>query len=192
MVIMKKMMNLMIKSMSAEEKEKLMLFMINSMKKEVDVAESFPEIAKTVGNHVTISGTLTLLKKIENDPELYSTFKDNKNQLPSLMERAGDKFAVMSSAMPVLMEQIIAKMIDTKSTHLAPIMMPFMKTIMPMMMSGMSKKLQKDKTLRDTMTPCMAKMMPHCISSFYPLFSSDDQEECRKQIETTFTDKPAR
>lgn len=119
-----KMMNTMIRSMSVEEREEMMLQMMPEMMKRVDAKILVPDIIATLGKMITQHGIYKTIDKLQKDQEAFNLLKDRLSKL---------KIGAMS-----------------KMSYMMGIMMPFMQNIMPKimgfmmpMMSGMCMDLKR-------------------------------------------------
>ncbi len=105
--MMKSMMNAMIRDMTKEEREKMMLQMMPGMMKKADINILTVNMLTEMGKIITLYGVYSLIATIVKDPLLKEKFgamlKSMKNKMPEMM----------------------------------PMMMPIMKELMPKMMSGM-------------------------------------------------------
>lgn len=119
------MMNAMIRNMSVEEREEMMLQMMPEMMKRVDVKIMLPNTLKTLGKMISLYGVYELISKLLNEKEL--------------IRKLSDKLKELKEKMPDMMQKMM------------PMMKPFMKKFMPKMMgnmmpmmSGMMKEMNKD------------------------------------------------
>jgi hypothetical protein len=101
------MMNAMIRGMTKEEREKMMLQMMPEMMKKADINVLMTNIMEEMGKMITLYSFYSLITKIVTDP--------------LLKEKFGDMLKNMKEKMPEMM----------------PMMMPIMKELMPKIMSGM-------------------------------------------------------
>ena len=104
---MNSMMNAMIRSMTKEEREKMMLQMMPEMMKKADINVLMANMLEEMGKTITLYGVYSLITKIVT--------------YPLLKEKFGDMLKSMKEKMPEMM----------------PMMMPIMKELMPKIMSGM-------------------------------------------------------
>ncbi len=105
--MMNSMMNAMIRDMTIEEREKMMLQMMPEMMKKADINILMANMLEEMGNIITLYGAYSLITSIVKDP--------------LLKEKFGDMLKSMKATMPEMMSM----------------MMPIMKELMPKIMSGM-------------------------------------------------------
>jgi hypothetical protein len=105
--MMNSMMNAMIRGMTKEEREKMMLQMMPEMMKKADINVLITNMMEEMGKMITLYSVYSLITKIVTDP--------------SLKEKFGDMLKSMKEKMPEMM----------------PVMMPIMDELMPKIMSGM-------------------------------------------------------
>lgn len=109
--MMTSMMNAMIRDMTKEEREKMMLQMMPGMMKKADINILTANMLEEMGKIITLYGVYSLIVTIVKDPLLKGKF--------------GDMLKSMKNKMPEMMSMMM------------PIMMPMMKELMPKIMSGM-------------------------------------------------------
>ena len=138
--MMNSMMNAMIRGMTIEEREKMMLQMMPEMMTKANINILMANMMREMGKTITLYGVYSLIAKIVTDPVLKEKFG---NMLKSMKEK-----------MPEMM----------------PMMMPIMKEMMPKIMSGMMPMMSgmvKEMTEKDACimadmvddNPEMKKMM---------------------------------
>jgi hypothetical protein len=101
------MMNAMIRGMTTEEREKMMLQMMPEMMKKADINILMANMLEEMGKIITLYGVYSLIATNVKDP--------------LLKEKFGDMLKSMKEKMPEMMQM----------------MMPIMKELMPKIMSGM-------------------------------------------------------
>jgi hypothetical protein len=105
--MMNSMMNAMIRDMTVEEREKMMLQLMPGMMKKADINVLIANMLEEMGKIITLYGVYSLVATIVKEP--------------SLKEKFGD----------------VLKSIKDKMPQMMPMMMPMMKELMPKIMSGM-------------------------------------------------------
>ena len=154
---MNKMMNSMIKGMSIEEREKMMLTMMPEMMKKVDLKIMIPKMLKKVGGMISLYNVYDLIYKIVKDEELTKglaeKFKNLKEKMPAMMSR------MMPMMMP-MMKNFMPKMMS--------FMMPMMSEMMTSFKSEGGGMMKSNPELKEKMAECMQDMCPNCVDSMYP------------------------
>lgn len=154
---MNKMMNSMIKGMSVEEREKMMLTMMPEMMKKVDPKIMMPIMLKKVGEMITLYSVYDLINKILKDE--------------ALKKGLGEKLKTMKDKMPAMMSKM-GPMMMPMIKNFMPKMMSFMMPMMSGMMSsckpGEGGMMKNNPEMKEKMAECMQNMCPNCVESMYP------------------------
>jgi len=165
--MMNKMMNSMIKGMSVEEREEMMLKMMPIMMKKVDPKICAKNMAVTIGSEITLYSLVDFIIKIINEDELKSSLKG--------------KLEDMKTKMPDMMHMMMPFMRNFMS-GMMPKMMSFMMPMMSDMMCGdndkdcsMMDRMFENPERREKMSQCMRKMMPKCVESIAPSIPKEER-----------------
>lgn len=175
MGLMDKMMDRMIKSMSSEQKEGMMLNMMPAMMQGIDINELVPDMAARMGRLITPTGAVVLAGKALGDDELRTEVGE---LLDDLKEHASDLSGAMRDVMPVMMSFMSATglmdgMMNTMG-KLMPTMMPMMRAMVPAMMrEKMPAVMAKNDNVREMMPDMMMEVIPECIGTMLPTVADE-------------------
>jgi hypothetical protein len=184
MGLMDRMMERMIKNMSVEEKEEMMLEMMPTTKEDVDINRMMPEMMTTMGDMITLTGIGVLISKALADDELKEELgellNDLREKMPELAEMMQDMMPVMASLMSDvgLMDAMMHSM-----GNIMPMMMPMMREMMPtMMMDRMPEVMAEHETVRRIMPEMMIEIMPHCVETMVPTLPPEERSAFLLQL----------
>ncbi len=173
--MMNSMMNAMIRNMTNQEREKMMLQMMPEMMKKTDINILTANMLEGMGKIITLYGVYSLIATIVKDP--------------LLKEKFSDMLKSMKNKMPEMM----------------PMMMPIMKELMPKimsgmmpMMSGMVKEMTKmcdcvmadmedNPEMKKTMGEMMFAMCPEMAGKVIP--EEKGTEFVKKMEKSVLTDR---
>ncbi len=179
-----KMMDRMIKNMSVEEKEEMMLQMMPTMMEGIDINKMMPDVMTTMGRLITITGIVVFIGKAFNDDELKEELGELMNSLkekmPELAEMMKDMMPIMMSLMSEigLMDGMMNAM-----GKMMPVMMPMMREMMPIMMNEkMPKLMAENENVRQMMPEMMMEVMPECIDTILPAVAQEDRTAFLAQL----------
>lgn len=173
--MMNSMMNAMIRDMTKEEREKMMLQMMPGMMKKADINILIANMLEEMGKIITLYGVYSLMGTIIKDPLLKEKFgdmlKNMKNKMPEMM----------SMMMPLMKE-----------------LMPKMMSFMMPMMSGMVKEmtemcdcvmadLDDNPEMKKTMGEMMFAMCPEMAGKVIP--SEKGAEFVKRMEKSVLTDR---
>lgn len=169
----------MIKNMSVEEREAIMLNMMPQMMKRTDLKIMTPNMLKVLGENISLYGMYDLITKILKDENINSSIKTKAQELLNSMP------SKMSGLMPVMFGFMKGFM---------PKMMSFMMPMMPEMMSTCQSNMPEmmdscPAELKEQMAGCMKQMMPHCVDHILPAMTAEDKPKFALEMIKTFTDK---
>lgn len=177
MELMDKMMERMVKNMTIEEKEDMMLKMMPMMMERIDIERLMPEMMTAGGSLITVTGIVTFFSKALNDEELkemVSEMMDSFPAMPAMAEKMQPMMSMMMSAMPDMM----FGMMDFMGEKMMPMMMPMMLEMMPVMMHDkMPEIMERNKTMREMMPVMMMEVMPNCVVSMAHLIEEEKRGE---------------
>lgn len=176
MGMMDAMMNSMIKALSPDEREELMLKMMPEMMKGIDITRVMPDMLKEVGQHTTLFSVYVFLSKALKDEELKGILKD---ALKKMKEKMPEMMKMMRPLMQPLMEE---KMIPAMQEFMSP-MVPMMKDMMPAMLEkSMIPKLKEKPDIKENMLGMMQTMFSHCSVNMVPLIEKEDRIDFIKKL----------
>ncbi len=152
------MMNSMIRRLTIEQREEMMMEMMPEMLKRADLKILTPNMLKQLGGMVSLTSVYDLAYKIVKDEEL-------KNSLAGVLKKMKNKMPAMMSMMMPVMINFMPKMMS--------FMMPMMSEMMALCKSdGLMKKSPE---MEETMAECMQNMCPNCVEVVYPSISREDR-----------------
>ncbi len=165
MGLMDRMMDRMIRNMSVQEKEEMLLKMMPVMMKDVDMLKMMPWMMSSMGRFLNITGIVTFIRQVLKDDELKRQLEKLMDHLPQLSRKMQSMMADMRPAMSTLM----SGMMDFMAGKAMPVMMPVM------MKEKMPEVMIRDETVKEFMSRMMMEIMPHCVQTFSPMMESEDQ-----------------
>jgi len=172
MGLMDRMMDRMIRNLSVQEKEEIMLKMMPLMMKDVDMLKMMPGMMSSMGRFLNITGIVTFIRQVLKDDELKGQLEKLVDHLPLLSRKMQSMMADMRPAMNILM----SGMIDFMAGKVMPVMMPMMSEMMPVMMKEkMPEVMIRNETVKEFMSRMMMEVMPHCVQTLSPMMASEDQ-----------------
>jgi hypothetical protein len=175
------MMDRMIKNMSVEEKEEMMLKMMPAMMERVDINKTVPGMMAAMGRLITATGSVVLISKALNDDEL-------KEELGGLLINLREKSPRLAEMMPMMMAFMFETgLMDGMMKGMGkvmPVMMPMMREMMPTMMKEtMPGVMAKHDDVRKSMSEMMMNdIIPHCVDTMLPTFAPEKSSEFLPQL----------
>ncbi len=184
MGLMDRMMDRMIKNMSVEEKEEMMLKIMPTMMEGIDINKMTPDMMKTMGRLITITGIVLFISKASNDDELKQELGELLNNLrekmPELAEMMQDMMPIMMSLMSEI--GIMDGMMNMMS-NMMPVMMPMMREMMPIMMKDrMPEIMAEHENVRQMVPDMMIEIMPDCIDTMLPTVAQEGRTAFLSQL----------
>ncbi len=185
MGLMDRMMDSMIKDMSVEEKEELMLKMMPIMTERIDINKMMPDMMTAMGRLITVTGIVVFISKALNDDELKGELGDLLNNLREKMPELAE---MTHDAMPIIMSLMSETgMMDGMMNAMGkmmPVMMPMMREIAPMMMKEkMPEVMAEHENVREMMSDMMMNdVIPHCVDTMLPMFAPEKNTEFLSQL----------
>jgi hypothetical protein len=174
MGLMDRMMDRMIRNMSVQEKEAMMLKMMPLMMKDVDMLKMMPGMMSSMGRFLNVTGIVTFIRQVLKDDELKGQLEKLVDRLPQLSRKMQSMMAEMRPAMSTLM----SGMMDFMAGKVMPVMMPMMGEMMPVMMKEkMPEVMVRDETVREFISGMMIEIMPHCVQTLSPMMEPEDQND---------------
>lgn len=169
----------MIKNMSIEEREAMMLKMMPEMMKQADLKILFPNMLTTVGKSISLFGVYDCIIRILNNKKISTAVSDKVKELFSSMP------TIMSNMMP-----LVGDMMKGFMPKMMPFMMPMMSEMMTSRKGEMTVMMESCKPeMKKQMAGCMQKMMPHCVDQIFPAIPSNEKFEFALSMIQTFTEK---
>lgn len=178
MELMDKMMERMIKNMTIEEKENIMLKMMPMMMEDMDIKTMAPGMLAATGRLVTVTSVFDFIIKAKHDDELKDQLVEIKDSLPALAEKIKPMMSMMMSAMPNMMSGMMSFM----GNKIMPSIMPMMHKMMPVMMKEMPEIMGKNEIMKELMPSMMMAVMPDCVETMVPLVEQDKQTEFSSRL----------
>lgn len=151
--MMNNMMNSMIRSMSVEDREEIMMKMMPEMMKTVDVKILTLNMLKQWGGMITLYNVYDFVFKIVKDEEL-------KNNLAEKFKNMKDKMPAMMSMMMPMKKNFMPKMMS--------FMMPMMSEMMSLCKPDGGDMMKGHPEIKEKMAECMQDMCPNCVEYMYP------------------------
>jgi len=169
---MDRMMDRMIRNMSAQEKEEMMLKMMPLMMKDVDMLKMMPGMMSSMGRFLNVTGIVIFIRQVLKDDELKGQLEKLVDRLPQLSRKMQSMMAEMRPAMGTLM----SGMMDFMAGKVMPVMMPMMSEMMPVVMKEkMPEIMVRDETVKKFISGMMMDIMPHCVQTLSPMMESESQ-----------------
>ena len=176
MGMMDAMMNSMIKALSPDEQEELMLKMMPEMMKGIDITRVMADMLKEVGQLTTLFSVYVFLSKVLKDEELKGILKE---ALKKMKEKMPEMMKMMRPLMQPLMEE---KMMPVMLEFMSP-MVPMMKDMMPAMLEkSMIPKLKEKPDIKENLLAMMQTMFSHCSVNMVPLIEKEDRIDFIKKF----------
>ena len=176
MGMMDAMVNSMIKALSPDKREELMLKMMPEMMKGIDITRVMADMLKEVGQLTTLFSVYVFLSKVLKDEELKGILKE---ALKKMKEKMPEMMKMMRPLMQPLMEE---KMMPAMLEFMSP-MVPMMKDMMPAMLEkSMIPKLQEKPDIKENMLGMMQTMFSHCSVNMVPLIEKEDRIDFIKKF----------
>ncbi len=157
---MNNMMNSMIRSLSIEDRQEMMLEMMPKMMKRADLKILTPNMLRQLGGMVTLTNVYDLVYQIVTDEEL-------KNSIVVKLKSMKDKMPALMSMMMPMMINFMPKMMS--------FMMPMMSEMMSFCKSDGGSMMNKSPKMKETMAECMQNMCPNCVEVVYPSISREER-----------------
>lgn len=160
----------MIRSMTVEQKEELMLKMMPEMMKKSNPQILIPNMLKETSKIISLYSIYELIYKIVNDKEL------NKS-INSYSKKVKDKFMFQIPTFFEMMKPIALKVL--------PKIMSVFKPMMPGMMIIMEdENLVKEipPEVKQEMAKCMGNVMPVWLDSLHPLIAQDQKNKFNEKV----------
>lgn len=180
MSMMENTMGLMMRGMSLERKQDMMLKMMPMMMKDVNMAETMLKMMPQMLEQISLLDIFNLLKKLF--PYLFNGI----NTLSELAEKWDEIFPKLMEKIPQYMEQAMPVM---------EVMMPMiMGKIMPLMMTEenmdrmeqistrMAPKMMANENLNKIMSEMLARVIPHCMESCLPHLPDDRRKDLASNL----------
>ena len=172
MGLMDRMMDGMIRNMSIQEKEEMMLKIMPVMMKDVDMLKMMPGMMSSMGGLLNLTCIVTFIRQVLKDDELKGQLEKLMDRLPQLSRKMQSMMADMRPALITLM----SGMMDFMAGKVMPVMMPMMSEMMPVMMKeNMPEVMLRNETVKEFMPKMMMEVIPHCVQTFSPMMESEDQ-----------------
>jgi hypothetical protein len=174
------MMDRMIKNMSVEEKEEMMLKMMPAMMERVDINKTVPGMMAAMGRLITATGSVVLISKALNDDEL-------KEELGGLLINLREKSPRLAEMMPMMMAFMFETgLMDGMMKGMGkvmPVMMPMMREMMPVMIrEKMPAVMAEHDDVREMVSDMMMNVIPHCVDTMVPMFTPEKSSEFLPQL----------
>lgn len=174
-----KMMKTMIKQMSVEEREEMMLQMMPEMMKKVDFKIMMPNMLETIGKMITLYSVYDAISRLFKDKELTELLKQKLNKLKDgLMSKMPDMMGMMIP----LRQNFMPKMMG--------FMMPMMKGMRrEMKKTGkcmMTDMVENDEDMKTHMGEMMFDMCPQMAGKIIP--KEKGAEFIEKMTEAVFNE----
>ena len=103
MGLMDRMMDGMIRNMSIQEKEEMMLKIMPVMMKDVDMLKMMPGMMSSMGELLNLTGIVTFIRKVLKDDQLKGQLEKLMDRLPQLSRKMQSMMADMRPALITLM-----------------------------------------------------------------------------------------
>ncbi len=172
MGLMDRMMDGMIRNMSIQEKEEMMLKIMPVMMKDADMLKMMPGMMSGMGGLLNMTGIVTFIRQVLKDDELKGQLEKLIDRLPQLSRKMQSMMADMRPALITLM----SGMMDFMAGKVMPVMMPMMSEMMPVMMKEiMPEVMVRNDTVKEFMPRMMMEVIPHCVQTLSPMMESEDQ-----------------
>ncbi len=169
------MMNAMIRDMTIEEREKMMLQMMPEMMKKADINILTLNMLEEMGKIITLYGVYSLIATIVKDPLLKEKFgdllKSMKNKMPEMMP-------MMMPMMKELMSKIMSRMMP---------MMSGMVKEMTEMCECVLADMEDNPEMKKTMGEMMFAMCPEMAGKAIP--EEKGTEFIKKMEKSVLTDR---
>ena len=173
--MMNSMMNAMIRDMTKEEREKMMLQMMPGMMKKPDINILIANMLEEMGKIITLYGVYSLMATIIKDPLLKEKFgnmlKSMKNKMPEMMQ-------MMMPIMKELMPKIMSGMMP---------MMSGMVKEMTEMCDCVMTDMENNPEMKKTMGEMMFAMCPEMAGKVIP--SEKGAEFVKRMEKSVLTDR---
>ena len=109
--MMNSMMNAMVRGMSVQEREEMMLKMMPDMMKKADINSLMANMLEALSKMITLYGVYSLIKNIVNDDTLKEEFKNfHEGMIEKMPEMAPMMIPIMKEVMPKVMPNILPTM----------------------------------------------------------------------------------
>jgi hypothetical protein len=161
--MMKKMMNTMIRNMSVEEREEMMLTMMPEMMKRVDPKIMMPKMLRTVGDMITLSKVYDFIEKLIKDKELKKILDTKLN---SIKENMSGMMSNMMPMMKLMMQGVMPKMMS--------FMMPMMQQMNKNGDCIMTDMVEQNPEMMPAMGEMMFENCPKMAGKVIPAEKADD------------------
>jgi hypothetical protein len=152
----------MIKGMTVEEREQIMLKMMPEMMKKVDPKVMMPNMLKTLGKMITLYSVYLLISKGANDDKLKEGLSE---KLKGMKEKIPEMMPMMMSFMMPMMKNMM------------PMMMNMMPEMMKSCMDGKDGMMCSSPEMKEKMSECMQNMCPHCVENMYPAIPKEKRTD---------------